>query len=67
MARLQEAQKRLEKALTQLEQATSAQASTMHDDLAAAGRRCSMLEDRNRDVARRLDAAIERVRDILNG
>ncbi len=67
MARLQEARQRLEKALTQLEQATKARSGTLHDDLAVAARRCSMLEDRNHDATRRLDDAIERVRTILNG
>lgn len=66
MARLQEARQRLENALTQLEQATNARTGTLHDDLTAAGRRCTMLEDRNRDAARRLDDAIERVRTILD-
>ncbi len=67
MARLQEARQRLENALTRLEQATAARTGTGDDDLAATSRRCTVLEDRNRDAARRLDAAIERVRAILNG
>lgn len=66
MARLQEAQKRLDKALAHLEQATGGQNGALQAELTAVQNRCTVLEDSNRDVALRLDAAIERVREILN-
>ncbi len=67
MARLKDAQLRLDKALSQLEQAAASETGELHKDLAAARGRSTQLEDRNRSAALRLDAAIERVREILNG
>ena len=66
MTRLENAQKRLEIALARLEQAAAAHAAELERDLAATRDRCASLEDRNQDVAEKLDAAIARIHALLN-
>jgi uncharacterized membrane-anchored protein len=66
MSRLEIAQDRLEKALAELEQAADTRGAGLTRDLAVARDRCATLEDRNRDVSQKLDAAISRIRSILN-
>ncbi len=66
MTRIENAQKRLEVALARLEQAAAARAADLEHDLAATRDRCASLEDRNRDVAEKLDAAIARIHALLN-
>lgn len=68
MARLEEAQKRLEKALARLEAAAGARGRPEDTaKLKEVEERCNRLEAREREVARRLDAAIERLRTVLQG
>lgn len=73
MARLQDAQKRLERALTRLEAAAAKPRkaggadNALASELEAAKRRCAMLEAREREVSKRLDAAIGRLRAALDG
>ncbi len=72
MSRLSEAQDRLELALARLEQASGD--SAMHTDetidaraaeFEAVQARCDALEDKARMVSERLDAAIGRVRTLV--
>ena len=71
MTRLQDAQKRLENALTRLEKATAAPRGDGKDteqlihELATARQRCNMLDGRTREVSQRLDGAIGRIRTLL--
>jgi hypothetical protein len=66
MARLEEAQKRLEKALTRLETAAGGRSQPVDaESLKQAEARCARLEAREQEVARRLDAAIDRLRAVL--
>ena len=66
MTRIENAQKRLDVALARLEQASAARAAGLERDLAATRDHCASLENRNRDVAARLDAAIARIHALLN-
>lgn len=67
MDRLEQAQARLEKALSRLEQAAGKPKSdsSPQDEIDALRRRCASLEDRSHQVSERLDAAIGRLRSIL--
>ena len=72
MSRLSEAQDRLEVALARLEQISGGRAlSASEADSARAAEfeivsaRCDVLEDKARVVSERLDAAIRRVRRLL--
>lgn len=73
MARLEEAQKRLERALDRLDAATTRKrdAGGVPADLSRAlddaNRRQAALEARQREIGKRLDAAIGRLRAVLNG
>ena len=72
MSRLSEAQNRLEEALARLEQISGerTQSASENDSARAAefeiaSARCDALEDKARVVSERLDAAIGRVRMLL--
>jgi hypothetical protein len=72
MSRLSEAQDRLELALARLEQASGASATQADETDAARSAefeavrlRCDALEDKARRVSERLDAAIGRVRTLV--
>ncbi len=70
MSRLSEAQDRLEAALTRLERISGEQTASETDSARAAefevmSARCDALEDKARVVSERLDAAIGRVRSLL--
>ncbi len=72
MSRLSEAQDRLEEALAQLERISGERTRTTSEtDVARAAElevvraRCDALEDKARIVSERLDAAIGRVRTLL--
>jgi len=73
MARLEDAQKRLERALDRLEAATvhkrdaGGAPADLSEALDEAGRRQAALESRQREIGKRLDAAIGRLRAVLNG
>jgi predicted nucleic acid-binding Zn-ribbon protein len=69
MDRLEQAQQRLDEALSRLEKAAGAATSSgaNAEDVAALQRRCDVLEDRSRQMADRLDAAIGKIRGILEG
>lgn len=72
MSRLEEAQRRLEHALDRLEVATrkrdggvaTADFSRTLDEM---NRRQAALDARQREIGKRLDAAIGRLRTVLNG
>ena len=70
MSRLEDAQRRLEKALARLDAATErrrngAPVSELRRELDATRERCATLEARERELARRLDSTIGRLRAIL--
>ena len=73
MSKLDEAQQRLQRAVSELEEAAraraadSAPATTVEDAAAleAANRRAAALESRSAAVSERLDATIGRLRQIL--
>ena len=72
MSRLSEAQDRLEKALARLEQASGERVeesdrsdATHSAEFEIVRARCAALEDKARIVSERLDAAIGRVRTLL--
>jgi hypothetical protein len=73
MTRLEDAQNRLERALARLEAAagktrkSAGAADDLSRELAAAKQRCATLEEREREMSRRLDAAIGRLRGVLDG
>ena len=72
MSRLSEAQVRLDRALTRLEQVSSERSQSANQTNSARqaefeimGARCQALEDKARVVSERLDTAISRVRTLL--
>ncbi len=65
MSRLSEAQDRLELALARLEQASGETDDTRAAEFEAVQARCDALEDKARMVSERLDAAIGRVRTLV--
>ncbi len=70
MAHLQDAQGRLDKALSRLEKAATAprvggDAETLKAELATARARRDALEGRTREVSDRLDSAIGRIKSLL--
>jgi hypothetical protein len=71
MSRLEQAQQRLEHALDRLEEAAGkrggAPAADLSRALEEANRRGAALDARQRDIGKRLDAAIGRLRSVLNG
>jgi predicted nucleic acid-binding Zn-ribbon protein len=67
MDRLEQAQQRLESALARLEKAAAKPASGAADEIAALRRRCDALEESSREVSARLDAAIGKIRGLLEG
>lgn len=72
MSRLDEAQKRLEHALARLEQAAAHKsghgtASQLARALDESTRRQAALESHQREIGKRLDAAIGHLRAVLNG
>ena len=71
MAQLDDAQRRLEAALERLEQAAEqagapGDAGRIDSEMAAVRERCQALEWQSREVSRRLDGAISRLRTILS-
>jgi len=71
MAQLDDAQRRLEAALEQLEQAAEqagapGDTGRIESQLAAVRERCQALEWQSQEVSRRLDGAISRLRTILS-
>lgn len=72
MAHLQDAQARLDKALTRLEKAATAPSDggdieALKTELATARARGDTLEGRGREVSDRLDSAIGRIKSLLEG
>jgi hypothetical protein len=71
MSRLEQAQQRLEHALDRLEGAAGkrggAAAADLSRALEEANRRGAALDARQREIGKRLDAAIGRLRSVLNG
>jgi hypothetical protein len=71
MSRLEDAQRRLEHALERLEAATRQRDAGASADLVRAledaNRRQAALDARQREIGVRLDAAIGRLRTVLNG
>ncbi len=72
MTRLQDAQTRLDKALSRLEIAATAthggdDADGLKDELAASRARNEQLEAHTGEISARLDSAIGRIRSLLEG
>ncbi len=73
MTELETAKDRLEKSIARLEAAVKSQAELAADDgekaeaLAVSQRLCSELKDANQAVTSRLDAAIGRLKTVLEG
>ena len=70
MARMKDAEARLERAIKRLEAATrrplpAATPSEVERELAAARAQCERLDNRTREVSGRLDRAIARLQTIL--
>ncbi|MEE8332620.1 MAG: hypothetical protein V3R85_02135 [Alphaproteobacteria bacterium] len=71
MGQLDDAQRRLEAALDQLEQAAEqaggpGDTSQFESELATVRERCQALEWQSQEVSRRLDGAISRLRTIMS-
>jgi hypothetical protein len=65
MTRLENAQERLDAALAKLEQASAGHTADLERELVSTRDHCETLEDRNRNIAQKLDAVIARIHTLL--